>query len=478
MMGALLGVGALAVLWLLGVFGGADPAGQAARFAPFHLRAETGRVAATLRWESRDEYPTRILYRRAGTAARFASEDAEPPTPTRDHQIDLDDLDPGTEYEYFVVFPDEGRSLRYLFQTQDLHFLRYPVGRLIEGGNLEVRWKLSGPARALVNARVKVTPGQVSEVRKLNSKSSEASGEVSIPGFSVDQDVEFQVLLYSKWWDEQAGRGLEERSGPELLTPYLSVRSLASVKRDLRDRLAEALRALPASLPAGSLAAGTPEERLAARARVDQEAERSGFLEAKAAFAADLDGYFESVGVDWAEKRAWYRDVVGFHDWVQALDGRQIPNVFLPGPLYPPGLRPLGEESRMARAGPFAREFELAYADREDPDFQPKVAVDRTLLASLEGAATRGWRDAELAVTVEGLDPFEVLTIDLGGGFKPRFRLPRGADPNQSRVLYHQIPAEELPYPLEASVGMYTAPGSPGTDGVRVTRLAIWGRPP
>lgn len=476
--GALLGVGALALLWLLGVFRSQDPTTLEARYAPLHVRHEAGRVAATLRWESREEYPTRVLVRRAGTAARLVGVEADPPTPTREHQIDLDGLDPGTEYEYFVVFPDQGRSLRYSFETLDLHFLRYPVGRLVEGGALEVRWRLSGPARALVNARVQGASGQAAEVRRINTQSYGALGEVSIPGFAVDQDVEFQVLLYTRWWDEQADRGLEDRSGPELLTPYVSVRSLASIKRDQRDRLAEALRALPAALPVGSLAASTPAQRLEAKKKVELEADRSDFLEAKATFVPDLEGYFESPGVDWAERLAWYRDVVGFHDWVQGLDSRQIPNIFLAAPLYPRGLRPLGTESLVARAGPFAKELQVPYQDREDPDFVPRVTPERTILAELPGQAARAWSSTELAVTVEGLDPGEVVRVDLGGRYKVSLRPPRGVDPNQTLVLYHQIPAEELPYPLEVSVGMYTAPGSPGTDGVRVPRLSIWGRPP
>lgn len=473
LVGTLLGVFLLLALWLGGFLGGTTPEDLAGRYEPAHVRGDAGCMEATVRWESREKYPSRIRYRRVGTSGRFLSADAPGGTPTDSHRVDLDTLLPGAEYEYFVLFPDGNKSLRYSFRTQELRFLRYPTGRILEGGTLEVSWKLNLEARAVLRARQVSTSGNKTRTKDLRRYQQEVTA--TIPGWGADDEVEFMVLFYSEWWDKRLAEETEARNDPELYLPWISVASLTSEKRAARDKLAGVLRSLPGSLSVLSLENETDAEKRASGKVVQAAAVDADYFSALRGFEGDLLDYFRSDGVDWTERRAWVQDVTTLHDWVQGLDARGIPNSFVLDKLYPEGLRPLGGDSRLPSA--FLRKIRLEYEDQEDPDFRPRVTVGR-LLPTRPLSTLPRLLGGEVAIEVADLDPGEVVLLDLGGGYQARFRAPREAPGDgETTWLYHQVPLERLPVPVEIAVGMYTAPGSEGTNGVEVRRIELRGRP-
>jgi serine/threonine protein kinase len=472
LVGVLLAAGVTSFLWLGGFLSSGSQEDIEGRFEPTHVRGEAGCLEASIRWESRNRYPSHIRYRRAGTSKPFLVVNASTPEPVDSHRVDLDTLLPGTEYEYHIVFPDGGRSLRYTFKTQQIRFLHYPAGKITEGGVLEVHWKLNIPARGVVRARqANATGGQTRTVDTLRYQQETVA---SIPGWKLEEDVEFMVLFYTEWWDEKLARDSDNRSDPELYLPWISIESLTSKKRGARDRLAGVLRTLPGTISVASLPVKTEADRLRSRERVLARAVDEGYYEARRGFEADLRSYFRSEGVDWAERLAWYEDVAGFQDWVQGLDVRGVPNTFVVQKLYPDSLRPLGRKSGIPDA--FAKRLSFLYEDQEDPDFTPRVHHGPPL-STLPLESSPRWSHAELAVHVEGLDPGEILLLDLGGGYEVRFRALSGKPQKPGGEWYfHEIPLVQLPTPLDVTVGMYTASGLPPGDGVLVSKIELRGR--
>lgn len=443
------------------------------RFTPVHVRAETGRQAATIRWESSQPYVSKVAVGRPGGQLRTVPPPEEADE-TQEHRVELDTLEPGTAYEYQLVYPNGARSLRYSFRTQDLRFLRYPVGKLEEGGRLRVTWRLNQPARGEV--RVRPVDSSVDKIRKVDQGSYLAEGDLVIPGWEDDQDLEFSVLFYTEWWDGELARGSENRGGPEYFMPYVAVRSLTSIKRGLRDALAEALRSLPEKAPVESFPASSPQQRRESKDKLEKVLEDEGYQQALRGFQGDMEAYFASEDVDWAERRAWFTDVWGFHDWVQGLDARKIPNTLVPGALYLKGLRPLGTEGRLKGKSPFAQHVKLEYEDKDDPIFEARAEHEKWFLAHYKGSEPKNWKVAELAIRCEALSEGEAVEVDFGGGVQLRFRGPvEASEPDGMTWLYHEIPANQLSYPVTVAVGLYTAPGSAPGDGVRVPELEIWG---
>lgn len=486
--GSLLALGVGGALFLSGALssGAEDPGAEDALMAPINLRIEAGATAATVRWESKVEYPSVVRVRedgsrRDGVRVQRTDEDGQPAAPTRQHQVDVDGLEPGVEYQVVVVFPGSRRSLPRKFETPKIRFLDYPHAEL-SGGKLRVRWRTNLPARGLVKARVVVQGRKSAEERRHDTRVYSRDGEATLPGFRREDTIQFRVLLYSEWWDQQIARDVG-RVGPEVHTDWFELASRILKDRAAKDQVAAVLRDLPERpaepwpLP-GDDGYQALVERLAASFKDAQ------FARLRSEFQPGLEGFFSSEEVDWVERRNWYQDVARFDDWLYGLEARLVRVPFQARSLYPPGWRPLGETSVLRRGGAFVEQAEVRFVDGEDPDFDSTVGSGRKPVAvTFEAPGARGWARAEFGVKVEGLPPGSAVTADFGRGL--RFRLRPQEDGAAARPLgssggawlFHEVPPALLgPGTVFGAVGLYTAPGVPVGGRAKILAAEVRGQ--